>query len=114
MKCNGLAFNRLILQPFNHSTIQPFNHSTIHHLTIGHHACAVSLTRTRTCVFACTHAACGTKDKCTTPVTDVDIAASVALARTADVAVVNVALTSTEGYDRYNLSLGVMQVKVKE
>ena len=46
---------------------------------------------------------------CTTVVTDADISASVALAKTVDTVIVNVAVTSTEGFDRYNLSLGEAQ-----
>ena len=57
--------------------------------------------------------ACGmgqcNQSACTTIVTDADIQASVALARSARVAIVSVAVTSTEGYDRFNLSLGPQQ-----
>lgn len=49
------------------------------------------------------------QDRCTTKVTAEDIASSVALAKQSDIVIVNVALTSTEGYDRFNLSLGDMQ-----
>jgi len=49
------------------------------------------------------------QDRCTTRVTASDIAASVALAQSSDVVIVNVAVTSTEGYDRYNLSLSGSQ-----
>jgi len=35
--------------------------------------------------------------------------ASIAVARNVDVIIVNVAVTSTEGYDRENLTLGIQQ-----
>lgn len=49
------------------------------------------------------------QDGCTTAVTDADIAASVAVAKTVETVIVNVAVTSTEGFDRFNLSLGRQQ-----
>ncbi len=49
------------------------------------------------------------QDGTTTLVSDADIDASTHLARQARVAIVSVAVSSTEGYDRFNLSLGVQQ-----
>ena len=49
------------------------------------------------------------QDGCTTIISDADIAASVAVAKTVDTVVVNVAVTATEGFDRFNLSLGNQQ-----
>lgn len=49
------------------------------------------------------------QDGCTTAVSDAEIAASVAVAKTVDTVIVNVAVTSTEGFDRFNLSLGHQQ-----
>jgi beta-glucosidase len=51
---------------------------------------------------------------CTTIVTPEDIAASVAVAKMVDVVIVNVAVTSTEGYDRDNLTLGSTQDQLVE
>ena len=49
---------------------------------------------------------------CTTIVTDSDITSSVSVAMMSNFTVVNVAVTSTEGFDRYNLSLGDAQNKL--
>ena len=46
---------------------------------------------------------------CTTKVTPQDIKASVELAKMVDIVIVNVAVTSTEGYDRDDLTLGAAQ-----
>jgi beta-glucosidase len=54
------------------------------------------------------------QSQCTTQPSDADIAAAVALAKTADVAIVNVAQSSTEGYDRDTLSLGARQDRLVE
>ena len=65
------------------------------------------------CNQTATYTSCGMgqcdQNGCTTVVTDADIGASVALAKTVDTVIVNVAVTSTEGFDRYNLSLGEAQ-----
>lgn len=65
------------------------------------------------CDYEINYTSCGMgqcdQTGCTTIVTDADIAASVAIARMVDVVVVNVAVTSTEGYDRDNLTLGAAQ-----
>ena len=46
------------------------------------------------------------QDKCTTRVSSSDIADAVQVAKMADMVVVSVAVTSTEGFDRDNLTLG--------
>ena len=65
------------------------------------------------CNHSVTYASCGmgqcNQSKCTTLVTHQDIADAVLVAKITDVVIVNVAVTSTEGYDRDNLTLGVMQ-----
>jgi beta-glucosidase len=48
----------------------------------------------------------------TVTVTEADIVSAVALAKAADVAIVNVATTSGEGYDRPTLGFGDMQDKL--
>ena len=69
--------------------------------------------RIRVCNHSVAYTSCGMgqcdQTGCTTRVTDADIAASVALARRVDVAIVNVAVTSTEGYDRDNLTVSPAQ-----
>jgi beta-glucosidase len=65
------------------------------------------------CNHSVTYASCGMgqcdQSLCTTVVTAQDIEDAVKVAQMTDVVVVNVAVTSTEGYDRDNLTLGVMQ-----
>jgi hypothetical protein len=67
------------------------------------------------CNHSVVYKSCGmgqcNQSQCTTIVTPQDIAASVLVAKMVDVVVVNVAVTSTEGYDRDNLSLGAAQVR---
>ena len=71
-------------------------HVRVTNHSIGYHGCSWAAGNINQC----------TQTECTTAVTESDIAASVKLAKAADIAIVNVALTSTEGYDRNNLSLG--------
>ena len=86
-----------------------------HFLTRGADACTAPLGTSGTIV--CNHSVpfealgMGQYDqtRCTTQPTDADISAAAALARTADVAIVSVAVSSTEGYDRDDLSLGAAQ-----
>lgn len=65
------------------------------------------------CNYDINYTSCGMgqcdQSKCTTPVSAADIDASVAVASMVDVVIVNVAVTSTEGYDRDNMTLGPAQ-----
>ena len=54
------------------------------------------------------------QDGCTTAVTSADIQAAVVVAKMVDVVIVNVAVTSTEGYDRDNLTISPAQDQLVE
>lgn len=86
---------------------EPSSNTSVHvrvtNHSIGYHGCSWAAGDVNQC----------TQTECTTVVTDADVAASVKLAREADFAVVSVALTSTEGYDRDNLSLGEFNVNYR-
>lgn len=68
------------------------------------------------CNYSVPFTSCGMgqcdQTRCTTQVSEQDISDSVALAKKSNVAIVNVAVSATEGYDRDNLSLGEMQNKL--